>query len=140
MPQIFLNHLLRYLIYRRTKALSRPKMLSPILLLQVRMLFKQLARCATLDLPHDLVWRQRRRTTGQNVHVILPHHTFYYSDLNGFTGLSRQLSNSLRYFSFQYLVPVLRYPLQNDTQSGIPYDYRICIPCHPSPLRAACRS
>jgi hypothetical protein len=85
-------------------------MFSPVLLLQVWKLFKQFTRSAPFDPPHDLSWRQRRRTTGQNMQVILAYHPFYYPDLKGFTGPTYQLSNSLRHFSCQHLVAVLRYP------------------------------
>jgi hypothetical protein len=73
-------------------------------------LFKQLARRAPLDPPHDLAWRHAPWTTGQNMHVILAHHAFHYPDLKGFARLSHQLSNSLRYLPIQNLVAVLRHP------------------------------
>ncbi len=110
MLQILLNHFYRHLTYRGTEVSSRPEMPTPILFLHVRKLFKQLTRCAPLDPPHDLARCHRRRTTHQNVHMILANHSFYYPDLKGFAGLPHQLSNSLRHFCSQHFVSVLRYP------------------------------
>ncbi len=83
---------------------------APISLLQVRKLFKQLARRATLDPPHDLTRRHRRWTTRQYVYMVLAHHTLDYPDLEGFTGLPNQLSYPLRYLASENLVAVLRNP------------------------------
>ncbi len=44
------------------------------------------------------------------MHVVLAHHSLHDPDLKGFTRLSYQFSNSLRYFSIQYLVSILRHP------------------------------
>ncbi len=76
----------------------------------MRKLFKQLARRAPFDPPHDLAWRHHPRITGQNVDVILAHRPFHYPDLRGIARLTHQLSNSLRHVPRQYFIPVLRYP------------------------------
>ena len=110
MLQILLYHFFRHLPYRGTEVPSCPEMPTPILLFQMRKLFEQLARRAPLDTPHDLARRHSRRTTGQNMHMILAHRAFYYPDLKGFARLSHQLSNSLRNISSQLFVSVFRYP------------------------------
>ena len=110
MLQIVLNHFFRHLAYRCTEVSSRPEMPTPILLFQVRKLFKQLARRAPLDPPHDLARRHGRWTTAQNMHVILAHYTFHNPNLKGFAGLTNQFSYTLRHLSAQHLVPVFRYP------------------------------
>src|SRR3989338_5901359 len=110
MLQILLYHFFRHLAYRSAKVPSRPEMPAPIFLFQVRKLFKQLARRSPLDPPHDLARCHCRWTTDQNMHMILAHHSLDYPNLKGFTCLSHQLSNSLRYFPSQNLVSVLRYP------------------------------
>ena len=110
MLQILLDHLFGHLTYRRTEVPSRPKMPAPIAFLQVRVLFKQLARRPPFDPPHDLARRHIRRTTDQNMHMILAHHPFHDPDLKGLTRLPNQLSYSLGDLSGQYLVPVLRHP------------------------------
>jgi hypothetical protein len=85
-------------------------MSAPISLLQVRKLFKQLARRPTFDPPHDLARRHIRWTTHQNVDVIFAHHALHDPDLKSLARLPYQFSYSLRYFSTQYLVAVLRHP------------------------------
>jgi hypothetical protein len=104
-----LDHLFCHLPYGDAKVPSRAKMFSLISLPQMRKLFKQLARRAPFDPPHDLGWHYCPRTTGQNVNVILAHHAFHYPDLKGFTGLTCQISNSLRHVPRHYFIPVLRY-------------------------------
>jgi len=51
MLQILLDHLFRHLPYRGTEVPSRPEMSAPISLLQMRILFKQLARRPPFDPP-----------------------------------------------------------------------------------------
>ncbi|MNF66775.1 hypothetical protein D3C84_485730 [compost metagenome] len=65
---------------------------------------------APLDPSHDLARRQTRRTTHQNVDVILAHHTLYYPDLKRLTRLPHQLAYSLGHLPTQYLVAVLGHP------------------------------
>lgn len=110
MLQILLNHVFRHLAYRGTKIPPRPKMSTPILLFQARILIKQLARSATFDPPHDLARCHRRGTTDQNMYMILAHHTLYYPDLTGFARLANQLSHSLRHLSDQHFVAIFRHP------------------------------
>ena len=110
MLQILFDHLFRHLAYRGTKVPPRPKMPTPVSLLHVRKLFKQLARRPTFDPPHDLAWRHSRRTTHQNMDVILTHYPFHHPDLECLTPLSYQLPYPLRYGSAQYLVTVFRHP------------------------------
>ena len=110
MLQILLDHVFGHLPYRGTKIPARPKMPTPVPFLHVRKFFKQLARCATLESPHDLARRHRRRTTHQNMHVILAYNSLHYPNLKKLARLSHQLSNSLRYRSSLYFVTVLRHP------------------------------
>ena len=140
MLQILLDHLFRHLPHPGTKIPSRPKMPPPILFLQVRKLFKQLARCASLDPPHDLAWRHRRRTTRQYMHVILAHHAFHYPDLKGFACLSYQFSNSLPHLSSQNLIPVLRYPYKMVLNLKNSMTTLSVIHAAPPPRAAYCRS
>lgn len=140
MLQILLYHCFRHLAYRGTKVPSRPEMPAPILLFQMRKLFKQLARRAPFDPPHDLTGCHIRRTTHQNMHVIFTHDTFDYPDFKSLTRLSHQISNPLRHLSISILCSDTLLPIQNGTQFETPYDCRICTPCHTSLLVAYCRS
>ena len=126
MLQILFDQLFRHLPYRGTKVPPRPEMPTPVSLFYMRKLFKQLARRPTFDPPHDLARRHRRRTTHQNMYVILAHYPFHDPDLKRLTRLSYQLPYPLRYVSA--------------TQSKILYGYRTCIPCRTSVRAAYSRS
>ena len=128
MLQILLDHLLCHLPYRGTKVPSRPKMFSPISLLQMRKLFKQLARCAPRDPPHDLAWRHRRRTTGQNMHVILTHHAFAIL-ISKASQVSRPTLELAPPRPPSALYTGTSLPTQSGTQFGKLYGYRIYTPC-----------
>ena len=110
MLQILLDHLFRHLPYRGAEVPSRPKMPTPVSLLHVRKLFKQLARGSSFDSPHDLARCHRLRTTHQDMDMILANHPFHDPDLKGFTGLTHQLSHALRNLCIQHLVAIFRHP------------------------------
>jgi hypothetical protein len=110
MLQILRYHFFRHLAYRGTEIASCPKMPAPKSFLQVRELFEQLPRRATLEAPHDLTRRHRRGTTHQDVYVIFAHNSLHYPDLKSLTRFSYQLSNALRYVSTQYFVAVFCNP------------------------------
>jgi len=85
MLQVSFDHLFCHLAYCRTK------MPSPVPLLQVRKFFKQIARCPPFYPPHDLARSHLRRTTHQNMHMILAYYSLYNSDFKCFS-LPRLLS------------------------------------------------
>ena len=110
MLQVVLDHLFCHLNYRGTKIASRPKMSSPVTLLQMRKLLEQRAWCVAFDPLHDLARRRLRWRTHQDVHVIFTHHTLHYPDLEGLKPLAYQLSDPFRNLCGQYLVTLLRDP------------------------------
>ena len=110
MLQVLFDHLFCHLTYRRTEVSSRPKMPSPVPLLQVRKLLEQAARSPSFDSPHDFAGRQIRRSTDQNVDMIFAHHAFYNPYLKRFTGLSHQVSYPFRDVTTQHFVAILRDP------------------------------
>lgn len=110
MLQVLFDHLFCHLAYCRTEIPSRPKMPSPVPLLQMRKFFKQIAPCSPFYPPHDLARSHLRRTTHQNMHTILAYYSLYNSDFKCFARLTNQLSNSFCYLSLQNLISILRYP------------------------------
>ena len=110
MFQVLFDHFFRYLPHSDTEIPSRPKMPTPIFLLQMRKLFKQITRCPTFNPPHDLTRRHLRGATHKYMYMIPTHHTPYNSYLECFARLPNQLPNSFCYFSFQNFVSIFRYP------------------------------
>jgi len=110
MLQIVLNRLISHLANGGAKIPARPKMPSPVPLLQVRKLLEQAARSPSFDSPHDFAGRQIRRSTDQNVDMIFAHHAFYNPYLKRFTGLSHQVSYPFRDVTTQHFVAILRDP------------------------------
>jgi len=110
MFQVLFDHFFRHPPHSDTKIPSRPKMPTPIFLLQMGKLFKQITRCPTFNPPHNLTRRHLRRTTHKYMYMILTHHTPYNSYLECFARLSNQLPNSFCYFSLQNFVSIFSYP------------------------------
>jgi hypothetical protein len=87
-----------------------PKVLTPITLLQMRKLFKEITRCSSLDSPHYLARRHRRRQTHQNMHMIFTRHASDDPNLKSFTGLPDPFPNSFRNLTLQNFIAILRHP------------------------------
>jgi hypothetical protein len=82
------DHLIRHLADRGAEVASRPEMPPAVAPRDVRKLFEKRARRARLDPPHQLTRCQRRRTTHQDVNVILTHHALHYPHLERFARLA----------------------------------------------------
>ena len=74
-------------------------MLSPVPLLNVRKLLKQLARRPTLDPTHDLTRGHVRWRTHQDVNVILANHTLHYPDFERLARFPHQVPYARRYLA-----------------------------------------
>src|SRR5512144_2986726 len=109
MLQIRLNHLLRHLTDRRTKITSRPKMSSPVPLLQRRKLLEPIACRASLDPPHDFPRGHLRRSLYQDVNMILADHGVDDTTLERISSLAHQHPDTLPNVAHQRLVPRLRH-------------------------------
>ena len=88
MLQVFQDHLLTDLAYCRTKVTSRPKMPSPVALLQGRKLLKQLAECPPFDAAHDLAWRHLGGHRDEDVDMIFADNPLENPYLERFAGLT----------------------------------------------------
>jgi hypothetical protein len=82
----------------------------PVLLFQMRKLFQPLTRRATLDPSHDFTRCPIRRTTDQDVHVVLANGPFYYPVLKGFARLLDPFPKPLPLLSSEHFVAIFRYP------------------------------
>ena len=91
MFQVILDHLIRDLSGCYTEIPSRPKMPTPIPLLQHREFLEQLARRPSFDPPHNFTRRHRRWRRHKKVDVVFAHHAAQYPYLKRFTCLSYQL-------------------------------------------------
>lgn len=94
----------------RAKVPSRPQVLSPVTLLQVRKLFLQQPRGAPFEVLHHLRRTQARRARHQQVDVVFAHVTFQNLDVTAHAALSDEFPRPLRYLSPQHVVAVLRDP------------------------------
>ena len=108
--QVLLYHFVSHLPYRRTKIPSRPHVPTPIALLDMRELFKQLSRCSSFNSPHDLTWGHFRRSTYQYMYMVFAHHPFHDLDFKRIACLLHQLFHTQSDFTNQYLVSVFRHP------------------------------
>jgi len=93
MLQIVLDHLFCHLPCRGTKVPSRPKVSTPISLLEVLKFLEQPTRRVAFASPHDLTGRHRRWRAYQYVHMIFAYHPFNYPDLERRADLPHQLPN-----------------------------------------------
>jgi hypothetical protein len=118
MLQIVFDHLIGHLTNGGAKITARPKMSSPVSLLQVRKLLEQIARSPSLNPPPNFAGGPIRRSTDQNVDMIFAHHAFYNPYLKRFTGLAHQVSYSLCYFTTRHFVTILGYPNKIAAKAG----------------------
>jgi len=109
MFQVIFYHAFRQFARSHAKVASRPKVPSPITLLQVRKTLEQFHRTPALDAPHDLARRQVRRRRRQNMDVTLTHDTFQDFDLKGFARLPCQLPNFQPNVTLQHLIAIFRH-------------------------------
>jgi hypothetical protein len=73
-------------------------------------LFKQLARCATLDPPHDFARGHSRWATHQYVYMVFAYHSTNDPYLESLTSLPDKFSDPLRQFPCQHFVSILCNP------------------------------
>jgi len=107
--QILFDHFFRYMTYLGTKTASCRKVPAPVSLFQVRIFFEKLARCPPFDSPHNFTQCHPRRTTDQNMYMILAHYTAYYPNLKSFTSFPNQRSHSICNLTRQHLVSIFCY-------------------------------
>ena len=110
MFQILFDHLFRHLPNCGAKIATRPKMLPPVTLLQMRKLFKQIIRSPSFNPSHDFTGRHSQRCIDQNMDMIFTHYSSDYPNFKRLTSLPDQLSNSFRYLTSQNFVAVFGYP------------------------------
>ena len=101
---------LRYATHRRTKIAPRPKMLSPIPLLQVRKLVLQLPRRGPFQIRHHFRRTQHRGTRYQQMHMFLAYMPCYNRDIPTHTDLANQFPRPQRHFARQHGIAILSDP------------------------------
>jgi hypothetical protein len=119
------DHFIRHLANGGAKITTRPKMSSPVPLLQVRKLLEQIARSPSLNAPHDFAARHIRRGTHQNMNMIFAHYAFDDPYLKRFAGFGAPSLLLALLFRRSALYNDTWLPKQNGTQFDKPYDGKL---------------
>jgi hypothetical protein len=105
-----LDHLIRYLTRCSTEISSRPKVPSPLSLLNLREFFKKLCSTSIFYSAHYFTRSHCRRSRHKYVNMVFAHYTAYYPDLKCLTCLPDQFSNPKGYITLQHLITILCNP------------------------------
>ena len=110
MFQILFDHLIRYIPCTPGAIANRPKVATPIALLQLWKLFLKPSRTPSLHPFNKSTYRLGWWIFNMDMHMVLAYHSFQYFNILRLTNLTHQVPTSLLDISFKNRISILRNP------------------------------